>query len=470
MTVIFIDGPPGSGKTTLVSHIESVIQSRDKTWAGVVEEGFLNCESPHAPNTVEYSLDWVENRVAKILSMLDSGKSLLFVDSSPWIAMAYHPEITQKQITERLGLLGGVSTSFWFIVVPWETTWERIENRLDCVDDWEKSARVGLRENDYEYMRARYDGFSKHMHRWTKKLAVYHLSTLALSMLAYTHFLIRETVIGIDSGHRLQGSDGDFTIALDRMLQNVVSTEVIAASIPYSVFQINSTNDSFWFGCNCAPGPITVKPPSFFYQIPHGSYTLDSMIYILNDITAVNSAAKFQYATVDTMEVFLNGDVINSLYLDLLQPTDDPMSLARILGFTDLANNTDWALDRTTLAAVTPYDTDIPERSIYIASPELFDGERYADSVENLGRSIICRVPAQYSIEGIQHFSPGREQITTFSYSHPRNLESLRFKIFTKNDSYTAIVNNGRIHITLRILWKMTLLHSLMGNFANIAG
>lgn len=265
--------------------------------------------------------------------------------------------------------------------------------------------------------------------------------------------MIRETVIGIDSYLRDSGTDGCFSITLDRMIPNVQSCEVIGASIPYPILQINGSCDSFLLGVTTDVQAITDIPELLHYKIPHGNYSLNTMVAILNSLVAGNMFGVDVGGTISI--TYDGGSAYNSIYLDVTQIGEDVLKLANILGFTDITDNTNYTLNRTVLIAASHYNSVPPERVLFISSPEIYDSDRYADTVRNEGRSIICRVPTRYSVEGIQHFAPQREQITNFLYSPPRNFQVLRFRICSRLNGDIYPIENGQIHIGLRIRWKM---------------
>lgn len=262
--------------------------------------------------------------------------------------------------------------------------------------------------------------------------------------------MIRETVVGIDSYLRDSGSDGCFSITLDRMIQNVLSCEVIEATIPYSLFQINGSCDEFIFGESSSATPITVIPELRHYTIPHGTYTYEGMIGVLNSLVPGNPFNPWDGG----ISIYNEDGAYNSSYIDLLQVGENPLKLAVILGLTDLANNTNWQLNRYYLDAEEPYTYSIPGRTIRVSCPEIFDGSRYADNVGNQGGGVICRIPALFSIEGVQHYIPQQAQIISFLFDKPRNLQTLRFAICAETDGVYAPIENGEIHISLRIIWE----------------
>lgn len=273
--------------------------------------------------------------------------------------------------------------------------------------------------------------------------------------------MIRETVIGIDSYLRDSGTDGCFSITLDRRIPNVQSCQVIGASIPYSILQINGSCDSFLLGVQTAVQPITTLPELFHYTIPHGTYSLNTMVAILNELVGSNM---FSVNIGGTISINYDGvSAYDSIYFDVLQVGEDVLKLANILGFTDIADNTNYQLNRTELVAPTDYNIVPPERVLFISCPEIYDSDRYADTVRNEGRTIICRVPTKYSIEGIQHFAPQPAQMTTFLYSPPRHFQVLRFRICSRLNGVIYPIENGQIHIGLRVTWKMVYTSFLVG-------
>ncbi len=260
-------------------------------------------------------------------------------------------------------------------------------------------------------------------------------------------------MIGIDSFLRDSGTDGCFSITLDRLIPNVQSCQVIGASIPYDILQINGSCDSFLLGVATDVQPITVVPELFHYTIPHGSYSLNTMIAVLNELVGGNMFGVGVGGEI--VITYDGGSAYNSIYLDVLQVGEDTLKLANILGFTFIADNTDYTLNRTVLVAAGDYDTVAPERVLFISSPEIYNNDQYADTVRNEGRTIICRVPTKYSVEGIQHYAPQQEQMTKFLYSPPRNFQVLRFRICSRMNGSIYPIENGQIHIGLRITWKM---------------
>lgn len=265
--------------------------------------------------------------------------------------------------------------------------------------------------------------------------------------------MIRETVIGIDSYLRDSGTDGCFSITLDRMIPNVLTCQVIGASIPYSILQINGSCDSFLLGVDTNPTAVPNRPELFHYTIPHGTYSLNTIVAILNELVGSNM---FVVNIGGTLSVtYDGGSAYNSIYLDVLQVGEDVLKLANILGFTDIADNTNWSLNRTELVAPADYNIVPPERVLFISCPEIYDSDRYADTVKNEGRTIIARVPTKYSVEGIQHFAPQPAQMTTFLYHPPRNFQVLRFRICSRLNGVIYPIENGQIHIGLRVTWKM---------------
>lgn len=183
LSIYFIDGPPASGKTSLVRTIRDFIFHRRKTTAGIVEEGFMFLESEHEPNTAEYSLEWVENRMAEILRMLKEGKTHIFVDSSPWLAIAYHPEIKTEEIEERLECLQGHDVNFWSLNTSWDTVRGRMAHRLTVVSSKERRRRLLLHEDDMVYMEKRHHSVDAFQHKYSVRAAKYHLLSLAKSVL-----------------------------------------------------------------------------------------------------------------------------------------------------------------------------------------------------------------------------------------------------------------------------------------------
>lgn len=183
MSVYFIDGPPASGKTTLINNIRDYIHSANKTNASVVNEEFMFLDSRHKLDSPEYSCDWVTDHVRVILNLLDRGYDSVFVDSSPLVALAYHPEIGPQFITEALHRLSGYKVHFWFIDVTWEETWWRIQSRLQSVSAEELTARTKLRETDHDYMEKRYNSIAGNKTQYDKALQKYYLLSLAKSII-----------------------------------------------------------------------------------------------------------------------------------------------------------------------------------------------------------------------------------------------------------------------------------------------
>ncbi len=183
LSIYFIDGPPASGKTTLIRNISADITKRRKKDVVVLNEGFMFLNSDHAPNSPEYSCDWVNDRIQAIVQLMEDGKRIVFVDSSPLIASAYHKEIGPVFIGEALARLNAYRVEFWFIDVEWEETWWRIQARLKIVPDQEAAARKGLGETDEEFMMKRYGDVTANKNMYDVVTQRYHLLTLAKSLL-----------------------------------------------------------------------------------------------------------------------------------------------------------------------------------------------------------------------------------------------------------------------------------------------
>lgn len=183
LSVYFIDGPPASGKTSLIRLIGTHIFHQRLSTAAIVKEGFMFLISDYEPNSPEYSLEWVDNRMEVILQLLEEGKTHIFVDSSPWLAIAYHPEIDESEIEERLGRLGGFNVNFWSLNTPWSSVQERLVSRLHMVSKCERRRRINLREQDMDYMKKRHHSVDIYRHKYQVREAHYHLLTLAKSVL-----------------------------------------------------------------------------------------------------------------------------------------------------------------------------------------------------------------------------------------------------------------------------------------------
>lgn len=183
MSVYFIDGPPASGKSTLIGNIRGYIESSSKVNCAVVDEDFMFLKSPHKLDSPEYSCDWVDAHIATILTLLHSGVKNVFVDSSPWIALAYHPEIEHQYITEAMQRLSMYKVHLWFIYISWEETWTRIQSRLRFTSPVETLARKNLGETNYTYMENRFHSLDDTRTQYDKVLPKYHLLSLAKSVI-----------------------------------------------------------------------------------------------------------------------------------------------------------------------------------------------------------------------------------------------------------------------------------------------
>lgn len=183
MSVYFIDGPPASGKTTLIKGIKDYIEKANIQNAAVVDEDFMFIDSLHMLDTAEYSTDWVNEHIQAVLSLLKRGTEIIFVDSSPLIARAYHPDMDESFIQDSIDRLSGYNVKFWFIDITWQETWWRIQSRLQFVPQDEVIARVKLGETNYEYMEKRYASTQKNRGQYDKILHKYYLLSLAKSLL-----------------------------------------------------------------------------------------------------------------------------------------------------------------------------------------------------------------------------------------------------------------------------------------------
>ena len=186
--VVFIDGPMGSGKTTMLEMLRAKATRNN---VGFVEEGFLvEGEDLHS---ADYSRLWLSDRLTQIKAESDQGKTLIFVDSSPLIALLYHPEINVVEAMAWIRMIKAEYTTFLFMIdITMPEMVRNLEARnLSGVDHPE--LREGLNETNRSYIREVYNK-SKELRRFYDGIANrIDLMTFLLVLMGLFHFFGNRT-------------------------------------------------------------------------------------------------------------------------------------------------------------------------------------------------------------------------------------------------------------------------------------
>jgi len=149
MRIIFIDGPYGCGKTTLLNRIRELASSSGREDIHFVEEGYLDFLSEHDINSEEFQMEYVLRHTADTLKF---GSGIVFVDSSIMLTSVYHECITftlVETIISAMKSLSDTIVELWLIDIPYNKHWEQVHDRIKILntEDPESAAqRLGLNE------------------------------------------------------------------------------------------------------------------------------------------------------------------------------------------------------------------------------------------------------------------------------------------------------------------------------------
>lgn len=141
----------------------------------------------------------------------------------------------------------------------------------------------------------------------------------------------KETVVVIDSRHRNKDaypSPSKYVIDLDDDIQDVVTAEMTASSVPFKQYMINKRNNAFHFylvGTNTKHKIV----------LPHGDYSVEELIIVLT--TEMNKIFDVQIdynKNADKFEFYGSQSFV--LRFSEYSTQSEPYNLGKILGFNTI--------------------------------------------------------------------------------------------------------------------------------------
>tara|TARA_R110002153_G_scaffold273997_3_gene446444 strand:+ start:68233 stop:68742 length:510 start_codon:yes stop_codon:yes gene_type:complete len=145
MEIICIEGPHGSGKTTLCSKLEELGYA-------TLDEGFLDMpEYNITPQSFTMETIWLANWFERILRLSKESPGVYYADRSPFSAVVYAEEgdlLLQViyAIKKELEVVG-ITIKTILIDLPKEKLWSQIQDRLKS-----EPHRIKYKENSREWM------------------------------------------------------------------------------------------------------------------------------------------------------------------------------------------------------------------------------------------------------------------------------------------------------------------------------
>ena len=144
--LIFIDGPYGCGKTTIIDSLRAIIATSGAD-AAVVDEEFLNDGSCLPPGAIR-GVKWMADLVARGLR---SRKQKIFFDGSPLAGVVYRKmslgigiaDLFFQELEEM-----GYDVALLYLDIPAEQRWAQVTARLERAAPDELLQRNGLDESD----------------------------------------------------------------------------------------------------------------------------------------------------------------------------------------------------------------------------------------------------------------------------------------------------------------------------------
>lgn len=160
-----------------------------------------------------------------------------------------------------------------------------------------------------------------------------------------------------DRNHNLYPNTNNYSIKLDRTIRNVISVELLQATLPNSEYLINDSNNTIHFQ--------EIIGTTLTAQIPIGNYTIESIIatQLQNAMNHPSNGASSTYnVTFDTLiqRFTISSDRTGGSGIFILKFSEISSSIASVIGFSniDLSNSGTYTTQNT--------PNLIPDRSIYM--------------------------------------------------------------------------------------------------------